>query len=86
VKDERSIGGLACSEVLARLDSFVDGTLTADEREHMTAHVAGCDRCERFGGTYAAVVQRIRATARSEPPDPAVLERLTNQLANLGSA
>jgi anti-sigma factor RsiW len=83
MKGERLVGGLRCGEVLEKLDAFVDGTLEAEARPALLAHVAGCDRCARFGGTYAAVVQRLLDLGRADDPAPAVLARLHARLAAL---
>lgn len=58
--ENRSIGGLYCTEVLERLSAYLDGELTAEEVDLIRAHVTGCVTCERFGGRFAAAVQRLR--------------------------
>jgi anti-sigma factor RsiW len=83
MRDERTIGGIACGEVLACLDAFVDGSLAPEDRERVIAHVGACDHCARFGGTYAAMIEHVRASARADQPDPAVLDRLTEKLAGM---
>lgn len=84
MEGEVLVGGLRCAEVLEKLDAFVDGTLDAATRAAIVAHVGGCQRCERFGGTYAEVVGRIRAAARASEPEPAVLDRLRARLDAIG--
>jgi mycothiol system anti-sigma-R factor len=59
--DEKVIGGLSCSDVLARLSDYVDGELSAAERSRVEAHLRGCDGCARFGGEFRATVQALRA-------------------------
>lgn len=80
MEGERHIAGLSCGEVLANLDAFVDGSLDAEVRGRVVAHVSACEQCERFGRTYAAVVQRIRSAARGEEPGDGVLRRLRKRL------
>jgi hypothetical protein len=81
---ERSIGGLTCREVLAKLDAFVDDALDPITRDAVIAHVGGCGRCERFGSAYAGVVRHIRAIAHDETAPPAsVLERLRARLSHV---
>ncbi|MFO0586041.1 MAG: anti-sigma factor [Polyangiaceae bacterium] len=63
--ENRSIGGLYCTEVLERLSAYLDGDLSAEEASRVRAHVAHCTTCERFGGRFAAAVQRLR---EAEPP------------------
>lgn len=77
---EREIAGLSCSEVLAKVDGLLDGTIEDAGRDAIMAHVAGCDRCAKFGSAYAAVARRIRTVASDEPPDNAVLDRLRARL------
>ncbi|MFO0592380.1 MAG: anti-sigma factor [Polyangiaceae bacterium] len=78
---EREIAGRTCSDVLAKLDALLDGTLDAAEREIVLAHVQGCDRCAKFGSAYAAVTKGIRAlTAEGPLPESDVLERLRARL------
>lgn len=77
---EHQAGGLTCSEVLAQLGGFSDGSLSAEARGAVAAHVQRCDRCAQFGGIYARLVREIRALAPEQEPDAAVLERLRDRL------
>jgi len=54
------VGGLRCSEVLARLSDYVDGELPPEERVMVEAHLRGCDACTRFGGEFAATLKALR--------------------------
>lgn len=63
--ENRSIAGLLCTDVLERLSAYLDGELSAEEVAQIRAHVAECTTCERFGGRFAAAVERLR-----EPPPP----------------
>lgn len=67
---EREIGGLRCSEVLERLGEYVDGELPPAVVDQVTAHVAGCDWCEQFGGMFARVVAGLRETLAGAAPLP----------------
>lgn len=78
---ERLVGGLRCSEVLAFLDAFADGTLDGVDRERVAGHVAECTICERFGRRYATLVERFRATcAEPDPIDPGDVDRFLGRL------
>lgn len=70
MKGERLVAGLRCSEVVARLDAYADGTLSEADRAAVVAHVAGCTLCEDFGGRYAATIAALRRLAATEAPDP----------------
>lgn len=57
---ERDIGGIRCGEVLARLGDIVEGELSEPDRDRITAHVAGCTECARFGARYQDVIRALR--------------------------
>ncbi len=56
----RDIGGIRCAEVLARLGDIVEGELSDADRSRITAHVAGCVECARFGERYQDVIRALR--------------------------
>jgi anti-sigma factor RsiW len=77
LKDERVVGGLSCSAVLADLSRILDGELPEAEASLLKAHVSGCDVCERFGRRFAGIVRGLREELGTpDPLDPAVAERL----------
>lgn len=79
---DREVAGLRCREVLAVLSEYLDGELPRDRRARVEAHVRRCERCERFGGAFGAVVGALRrelAQVRSGPDD-AVKRRLHERL------
>ena len=79
--DERDVGGLRCSQVLARLSDYLDGDLGDDDRARIEAHVAACDVCARFGATFSEVVARVRGElAPAEPLSADVAGRLRDRL------
>ncbi len=78
---DREIGGIRCTEVLARLSDYVDGTADADLRARIEAHVAGCSWCEAFGGAFGATVAQIRAQVSGTDAPEAARERLLRRLA-----
>jgi anti-sigma factor (TIGR02949 family) len=64
--------GLSCAEVLDRLSDFVDGELAPDERERVEQHLRACGGCERFGGSFRALLallQRERDRPASLPEE-----------------
>lgn len=68
MKDDRVVAGLKCSEVLKDLSSYVDGELDADRRARIEAHLAGCDRCEHFGGVFGETVADLRRLLGGSAP------------------
>jgi anti-sigma factor RsiW len=54
--------------VLAGLQAFLDDELDAGTRAAVVVHVQACDRCARFGATFAAATAQIRAQ-RADSPD-----------------
>lgn len=74
---EKRIAGLWCHEVADRLEPWVAGRLTADERAAVETHVAGCEHCASFGDRYARLVAQVRAASAAEAPGEAdAVERL----------
>ena len=63
----RSVAGLRCRDVLALLGDYVDGDLSAGDVAQVEAHLRGCDRCEKFGGEYGALVSGLRRRLDAEP-------------------
>lgn len=61
VRDEKIVGGISCSQVLARLSDYLDGELEDATRLQLEEHLRGCDGCARFGGQFRATVQALRA-------------------------
>lgn len=78
---DRVVGGVACRDVLSALSDYLDGELPADRVAAIEAHLAGCDRCERFGGRFGAVVGALRSTLRDPDPPLDVRRRLRRRLA-----
>lgn len=58
---ETVVAGLRCREVLGDLSAYLDGELDAARVSALQAHLAGCDRCTRFGGQVARVLADLRA-------------------------
>lgn len=78
---ERTVAGLSCRDVLARLSDYLDGDLPAAQRAQVEAHLAGCDWCERFGGRMGRVVEGLRgALGAPEGPDDRVRAALRRRL------
>jgi anti-sigma factor RsiW len=81
VAEEREVGGLRCSEVLAVLSEFVDGELGQSASERVLAHLRGCDTCERFGGEFSGLVKNLRERLGiPRPVPPRVAEELDRLL------
>lgn len=68
-ENERSVGGLWCSEVLSLLSDYFDGQLTAERRVQVETHVRGCQVCEQFGGSFAKAVTSLRRQLQAPPSD-----------------
>ncbi|MFN8980600.1 MAG: anti-sigma factor family protein [Gemmatimonadaceae bacterium] len=62
------VAGVRCREVLADLSDYLDGALTPARVRELQAHLGACDRCARFGGQVAAVLQQLREAAVVESP------------------
>jgi anti-sigma factor RsiW len=65
------VAGIRCRDVLGDLSGYLDGELSAERVAALQAHLSGCDRCARFGGTVARVLAQLRdgLTVPSALPD-----------------
>jgi len=78
---DRLVGTLRCSEVLARLSEYVDGELALEEGAEIEAHLRGCTVCERFGGRFAHTVRSARMSLGAAPAvDDEFVSRLSAAL------
>lgn len=77
----RVIAGVSCERVLAGLSDYLDDALTHDERIAIEEHVRRCDVCERFGGEFAALIDRLKLHLSTADPLPHETElRLRSRL------
>ncbi len=83
MKQDRTVAGLRCSEVLARLDGYVAGTLEGAERAALAAHVGACANCADFGERYARTLAAIRQAHSDAPVAVEAKARLLARLAHL---
>ncbi len=74
------VAGVRCREVLADLSAYVDGELTAARVGELQAHLAGCDRCSRFGGDVVRLLGALRSGLREPEPGPDVVEAVLMRL------
>ena len=78
---EREVAGMRCGEVLAELSDYLDGDIHAERRTQITAHLKGCDVCERFGSTFTTAIHTIRHGDHGQSGEnSAVFERLRVRL------
>jgi anti-sigma factor RsiW len=81
---ERTVAGLRCSEVLARLSDYIDGELDAAEVKDVEKHLLGCPNCERFGKNFGSMVVSLRSAPKpAHPVDSELVTRLLAQLDEL---
>lgn len=83
---ERTVAGLRCSEVLARLSDYIDGELQPTEVTQIEEHLLGCPNCERFGKNFGSMVVAARNDSDAlESVDSKLVGRLLAQLDELGA-
>lgn len=58
--EDREIAGIRCTEILAKLDDYVDGNLSPELVAQINKHLSQCQWCAQFGGEYAAVVTKLQ--------------------------
>lgn len=75
-RDEKTVAGISCSQVLEVLSDYLDGDLAEGARRRVEEHLRGCEGCARFGGEFRSTVRALRThLAHGELP-VAVLDRL----------
>ncbi len=62
------VAGLRCRDVLNDLSELLDNALEEARVQAIHAHLSGCDRCSRFGGTIAQTIAALRATMHEPTP------------------
>ena len=61
---------VVCASGVELLAEYLEGTLAADVRADLEAHVAGCPRCTAFFASYRETPRILReASAVTMPPD-----------------
>jgi len=78
---ETIVAGIRCREVLDDLSEYLDGSLSPMRVAELQAHLAGCDRCARFGGEVSQTIAALRATLRQ--PEPMGAQRAQGLRASL---
>jgi anti-sigma factor RsiW len=77
------VAGLRCRDVLADLSDYLDGALGAERVAAIQRHLAGCDRCARFGTGVGGILEALRAGLAAPPAVPsATASRLRARLAD----
>ena len=76
MKDERIINGIRCGEVLEVLSDFVDSSLSEQRVQQISAHVAECRQCERFGSDFSSALEALQSLGKAPPLDDAIAARL----------
>lgn len=57
---DKVVGGISCTQVLARLSDYLDDDVDPATRGQIEEHLRGCDECARFGGDFKATVRALR--------------------------
>lgn len=80
MRDEKTVGGLSCSQVLEVLSDYLDGDLADGVRRQVEEHLRGCEGCARFGGEFRTTVRALRTHLAQGALPVAVLDRLRRAL------
>ena len=57
---------LTCREVIRVLIDYLEGDLSADERQGLEEHMAGCGACYAFMRTYQKSTELVRAALQPD--------------------
>jgi len=58
---------LNCREIVATLDDYVGGRMSAQPRAALESHLSGCDKCSAYFRSYRATVAAAKTAFSSEP-------------------
>lgn len=84
--EDRFVGGIRCSKVLAHLSDYLDAELDAATLESIEAHLLGCPNCERFGKSFGSMLVALRQESNEpESVDVDALSRMLTQIYQLGA-
>ncbi len=59
---------MTCTEFLALLDDLLDGSVTAETRAEVQAHLGGCNHCEVIFNTTRKTIEIYRSHEIYELP------------------
>ena len=75
---------LACKEFVELVTAYLEGTMPAEERARVEAHLAECDGCSGYLEDMRRLVGSLHATVEP-PPDPATREALQRAFRERGA-
>ncbi len=59
---------MTCEQAIAILGDYLEATLDADDVDDLEAHLAGCDECVSYLGTYRKTPELVARAGRIEIP------------------
>ena len=81
---DTTVAGLRCRDVLDALSEYLDNALPAERRSAVEQHLAGCERCARFGGDVSETLTALKRALQL--PSPMSAERSARLRASLKRA
>lgn len=72
---------ITCRELISFLHEYLDGTLSAHERERFERHLAVCDSCVAYLRTYETTIrmEKLAAIEESDVPEELVAAVLASR-------
>jgi len=77
---------MACDQWLAKLDTYLDGELSAEEMKAFDAHVRTCPQCAAQALARVQMKRAVHSAGQRFAPDPAFKARILQQIAAQGAA
>lgn len=74
------MAGYSCEETHRRLDSYVDGELSAEEARAVEAHLASCDRCAEVLAFERTLLNGLKERIRTTDVPPGLRRRIESAL------
>lgn len=74
-----------CQETQLHVHEYLANSLTAEQQDEITAHVANCDHCESHYDMEALVNSVLQEACESDTPAAEVVDRILQRIRSVES-
>ena len=60
---------MTCTELIAAISDYIEGTLSPERLAQVEAHLAKCEHCDCVSDSTRQTIDLLRARARTKLPD-----------------
>lgn len=76
-------GRMTCAEAFARLDAYLDRTLSDEEQSELEAHLEACSNCSCEYHYEESFVREVRAKLKRLQAPPELMGKIRSKLGSL---